>query len=321
MTRARLSILLVVTGLVVAACGAAEVLAPRLAVRDAARATAEQERSRFTLSLVGDDAAVTALFDEGEPAGADDAKALELLCDSRLTVTTDKAGAFGLDLQVGDVEHAFELRVIDGTLFFRGDAPDLARLFGAEPGELDAMVAGAREAGFGFVADAVAGRWLSADLSRFTEMAESAPVADTERRAFLDAITKAWGEDVKVDRLDDDHYRLTVAIRQVYEHLVPLLGSLPGFPGAEMIPPAGEVPDKSVSAEVWVSDGKISRAELDLAQFSETSAGRVALRVDISSPDSALSTPDDAVDIDLFKLIEPFIAGFAGALSGGMTTS
>lgn len=317
----RLAVFVTAASLAVAACGAAEVLAPRAALREAAQATADQSRTSVTVSLTGDEDDILTLFAEGGPVTDEDRKAVAFLRDSRMTFTTDRdSEVFGLVVDAGGVDEAFELRVVDRALYARVDLPGLMGLFEADPAMLDDVVAGARESGFDFLDDVVAGRWIRADLAPLEQMAEDMSGAGADGvvpdfgadqgRKLLDAVAGTWSEDVKVERLEGDHYRLTVPIRRLFARLLPAFAALGGlgFPVGEMIPPAETIPDRSVSAEVWVSDGKITRGELDLTQFAEgTDAGRVALRVDISSPEDAVEAPDDAVDIDLEKIFGEFL--------------
>lgn len=322
MTLRRLAVFVTAASLAVAACGAAEVLAPRVALREAAQATADQSRMSVTVSLTGGEDDILALFADGEPVRDADREAVAVLRDSRITFTTDRdSEVFGVLVDIGRVDQAFELRVVDRALYARVDLPGLLGLFDADPATLDQIVAGGREAGFDFLGDVVAGRWIRADLAPLEKMAGDlsgagagdgvVPKLDADQgRTLLDAVSSTWGEDVQIERIEGDHYRLTVPMRRVFERLLPALAALPGFgfPVGEMIPSPETIPDRSVSAEVWVSDGKITRGELDLTQFAEgTGAGRVALRIDISSPDVAVDVPDDAVDIDLEKLFGQYL--------------
>lgn len=311
-----------VMALALAACGTAEVLAPPLAVQEAARSTLDRSSMQLTFSLAGDADDILALFGEGAAPTDDDRRGVDVVRDSRLTVSFDRGDEatvdddrFALDLDVGDIDHAVEVRVVAKTLYARADVPLLAEYFGFQTGSLAEAVAGAETAGFGFLADAVAGRWLSTDLAPLEAMAEGGAGLDAggaeQLQPFLDALASAFSEDVDVERVGKDgageRYRLTVALRRVYERLLPLLGSLPGLPGPGMIPPASEVPDETVTADVWVADGRISRGELDLAQFAPHATGPVALRVDISGLDGDITAPEGAVDVNVMQILGSFL--------------
>ena len=323
----RIGAAVVVAGLAVAACGkTAQVVAPRLAVREAAQSTFDGQRGRFTLSLVGDEADMAALFEAAE----EDRKDIRVLRESKIVVSLDGGDLdstdddrFALGLDVGDVDQAVEVRMVDKKIYVRGDVAGLARLFEAEPGALSSLVTGAQQAGFGFVADAVAGRWLSVDLAPLEAMAkgvaqqrggELPEMGPGQFSKLLEAVSKTFGEDVDVKRLDQEdagqHYRLTVPIRRVYERLVPVFGELFSTVPGMALPPSAEVPDRSVSLDVWTSDGRINRAELDLGQFSpQPPAGRVALRVDFDQLDGDIKAPGDAVEVNVMQIFSQLMAG------------
>jgi hypothetical protein len=331
----RSTVLLVLLTLVLAACGAGQVLAPRMALREAAQATSNQDRTVMTVSLVGAEKDVNALVNEGKALTAEDRRGLELLRSSRLTISTDRGAgakshrddrsAFALNL--GDVKDAMEVRIIDGVLYARADVAGVTKLFEVPAEAVAEAVTGVREAGFGFVADAAAGHWLEADLNLLAPKGKTGAGADPtgpglsglaagQTSKLMDAFTATWGQDVKVTRLQadgtGDHYRLDVPMRRVYERLLPALGGLTGVPGLNGLPAAAEVPDRTASAEVWVTDGRIVRGELDLTQFASQKAGRVALRVDVSPLKDDVKTPSGTVKVDVKEIFSRFFGGFPG---------
>lgn len=335
----RSAALLSLFAVVLAACGASQVLAPRVALREAAQATFDQGRTTMTLTLGGAEEDVNALLNEGKAITADDRRGLDLLRSSRLVISTDRGAEAtsvkddrsAFKLKLGDVDDALELRMIGGILYARTDVASLRKLFDVPEATVAQVVAGARQAGFGFVADAAAGRWLEADLN-FGDSGTKPGAGDGtglpglagpegETRRLMDAFAAAWGQDVKVTRLPadgtGDHYRLDVPMRRVYERLLPALGGLPGVPLSQL-PPAAEVPDRTASADVWVADGRIVRGEFDLGQFASEKVGRVALRVDISPLRDGIKAPTGAVKVDVKEIVGRLFGGFPGA---GSTTA
>lgn len=327
----RIGAVVVVSGLAVAACGkAAEVVAPQIAVREAAQATFDEHRGRFTFSLVGDAADLATLM----PASEEDRKALDVLRTSKVVVSVDAGDmtdpdddAFALDVDLGDVDHAVELRVVDKKIYLRGDAAGIARLVEARSGALPELVTGAQQAGLGFVADVVAGRWISVDLAPLEEMAKGAmgsqggqvpELGTAQLDKILEAVSSTFGTDVDVKRLEREaagqHYRLTIPVRRVYERLAPVIGQLFPMPGFEA-PPAGEIPDRSVSLDLWTEDGRVHRAELDLGQFApQPPAGRVALRVDIDRLDGGVKAPGDAVEVNVMRIFSQLLGAVGAAI-------
>ena len=337
----RASIAAVVSLVVLAGCGAAEKLSPRAAVRAAAEETANQKEGSFRLSLVGSDADLNALFNEGAPLTDEDRQGIDILRNGHITFSTGE-DKFSLDVKLGDLDHAVELRYVDQKLYARADITGLAELFGGSADEVRQTLGGlASQEGFGFLSAAAEGRWITADLSTMSGLFDgleeqfggsggSIPVPTTDPaamqsqfEALKDAFGKALSEDVDIKKLEadsaGDHYVATVgSLRTFYAKVRPVLAQQMGqLPGG--LPPASAVPDKPASLDVWVKSGRIARLELDLAQFAEAptaGAGRVALRLDIAREAEAITAPSDAVSIDLASLMQKFMSQFGAMLQG-----
>jgi len=344
MTLRRALIAAVVSALVLTGCGAAaEKLSPRVAVREAAEATASQKEGSFKLSLVGSEDDLNALFNAGAPLTEEDRQGLNLLRNGHIVLSTG-SDKFGLDIKAGDIEHAFELRYVDKKLFARADVAGLAKLFGASPEEIDQTVqALASQEGFEFLAAAAAGKWIVADFSTLKGLFEGlgqqfgldtgestpAPTGESqvpsEYQAIKDAIGKAMSEDVSVEKLksDDvgDHYVAKVTSLQAFYAKVRAAFEqhMGHTPYGSQLPPVSAVPDKPGSLDVWVKDGRVPRVELDLAQLSPApppGAGRAALRLDINREAASVTVPSDAVPVDLAGLIGRFTSQFGSFLEG-----
>lgn len=344
MTLRRSLVTVVLAVVVLAGCGAAEKLSPRVAVREAAQSTANQKEGSFRLSVVGSEADMNALFNGGAPLNEEDRKGLEILRTSHLDVSAgdDK---FGLDVKAGELEHAVELRYISSKLYARADVAGLAKLFGASPEEIN-LSAGemASKEGFEFLSAALAGKWIVADFSTLKGIFENltkqfaggtgestpAPTADPKAtegqyKAIKDAVSKALTEDVSIKKLksDDtgDHYLGTVSsLRGFYAKLRPVFAQQMGqLPFAKSLPPESAVPDKPASLDVWIKSGRVTRLEVDMAQFwpnPPATTDRVALRVDIDRDAPSLATPPDAVNVDIAGLIGNLFSQFGSFLEG-----
>jgi hypothetical protein len=349
MTFRRALIVAMISAVVLTGCGAAEKLSPRMAVKEAAKTTASQKEGTFTLSLVGSEADLNTLFNEGAPLSQEDREGLALLRNGHIALST-AADKFGLDIKAGDLEHAFELRYVDKKLFARADVAGLAKLFGASPEQVNETVLGlASQDGLGFVSAAAAGKWIVADFSALKGMfdglgkqfglepgestpapsGESTPTSDpkaaSEYKAIKDAIAQALNEDVAIDKLksDDagDHYLAKVAsLRNFYAKVRPVFETQMGkLPFGQDLPAASAIPDKPGALDIWVKSGRISRLELDLAQFAPAppaGAGRVALRLDIAREAASVTVPPDAVPVDLAGLVGKFMGQFGNFLQG-----
>jgi hypothetical protein len=333
----------VLASVVLAGCGAAEKLSPRVAVREAANATANQKEGTFRLSVVGSEADMNALFNEGAPLTEEDRKGLEALRDGQIAISTGE-DTFGLDVKAGSLEHVFEVRYIAGKLYARADVDGLARYFGFSTEEFDQTVAGlAGQPGFEFLAAAAAGKWITADLTTLKGLFEdlgqqfageafgglTPPTVDPKEaasqfQAVKDAVGKALTEDVSIKKLgsDDvgDHYLGTVAsLRSFYAKVRPALaGSMGPVPFAQSLPAEGDIPDRPAALDVWIKSGRVNRLEVDLGQFvpAPPGTGRVALRLDIDREASAVTAPPDAVGVDIAGLLQNLMGQFGQFLGG-----
>ena len=339
----------VLAALLLAGCGeSAEKLSPQEAVRQAAETTAGLKEGSFKLSVAGSEEGLNAVFNEGAPLTEEDREGLNLLRNGHIVFSTGN-NKFGLDIKAGDLDHAFELRYVDSKLFARIDVAGLGKLFDASPQEIDQTVqAISSRPGFEFVAAAAAGKWLQADFTAlkgtFDDLVKglqestggSLPgsggtqPAHDEATALRDALDKVFNENVIIEKLESDsvgdHYVAKVtSLRTFYGSLLPTIQQyMDRIPNAEQIPTADLIPDKPGSLDVWVKDGRLSRVELDVAQFSEpqANAGRVAIRLNINRDAPELSAPSGAVMVDLAGLCQQFVGqvgqfleGFGGGLS------
>jgi len=333
----------VLAALLLAGCGEpAEKLSPQEAVREAAKTTAGLKEGSFKLSVVGSEEGINAVFNEGAPLTEDDRKGLNLLRNGHIVFSTG-SNKFGLDVKAGDLEHAFELRYVDSKLYARADVAGLGRLFDATPEEIDQTVqAVSSQPGLGFVAAAAAGKWLQADFTAlkgtFEDLVkglqestggslpgpDGTQPTDNETTALSDALDKVFNENVVIEKLESDsvgdHYVAKVtSLRTFYGQLLPTVQQyMDRIPRAEQFPAANLIPDKPGSLDVWVKDGRVSRVELDMAQFSgpPASAGRVAIRLDINREAPTLAAPSDAVTVDLAGLIQQFVGQFGQFFEG-----
>jgi len=327
---------------VLAGCGAAEKVSPRIAVRDAANATANQKEGTFTLSLVGSDADMTAILNDGQALSEEDKAGFELLSKGHIAVSTASGGKFALEVSGQDAPRAFELKVIDKKIYVRADVAKIAGKLGTDTaGFNQAVQAMSSQEGFGFLAAAAAGKWVVADLNalgdfgkqlekQFSGGTGTTPSSGTAAEAgrfqqLKDGLGKALSDntDVKKQGSDStgDHYVATLrSLRAFYGAALPVLQQAAGgiLPDQKDLPAVEEVPDKPADVDVWIKDGRIVRLESDLRQFATTppSAGRVALRLDISRDVPDVTPPSDAVNVDIAALLGQFFSQFGNMLQG-----
>jgi hypothetical protein len=334
----------VLAALVLAGCGTEqEKLSPQEAVREAAKTTASLKEGSFKLSVVGSEGDINAVFNGGAPLTDEDRQGLKILRDGHIVLSTGN-DKFGVDIKAGDLEHAFELRYVDKKLYARADVAGLAKLFGGSPDEINETVqALASQEGLEFVAAAAAGKWLEADFTAlkgtFDDLVKGlqestggsipgpggATPTESEATAIRDAIEKAFNEDVSVEKLGSDsvgdHYVAKVtSLRSFYAKLLPVLQQhIDRIPSGQQFPAANFIPDKPGSVDVWVKDDRVSRVEVDMAQFAPAppaGAGRVAIRLDIDREAPTLAAPSGAVTVDLAALFQRFLGQFGQFLEG-----
>jgi hypothetical protein len=343
MSLRRAAIAAVLTTVVLAGCGAAEKLSPRVAVREAAKSTANQKEGTFRFSLVGSENDLNAMFNEGAPLDAEERAGLDILRNGHIAVSTGQ-DKFGLDVKAGDLEHAFELRYVDKKLYARADIAGLAKLFSESPDEIKQQLSEmGQQEGLGFLAAAAEGKWLVADLSTLSGLMDSlkgqlgggtgsslpVPTAPqevpSEFKALKDAVGKALSEDVSIKEQGSDdagkHYLGTVSsLRTFYSKIRPALTNVGAVPFAGQLPAASDVPDKPASLDVWIKGGRVSRLELDMAQFAATpppaGTGRVALRLDIDRESAGVSAPSGAVPVDIAGILGNLFQQFGSMLQG-----
>jgi hypothetical protein len=103
------------------------------------------------------------------------------------------------------------------------------------------------------------------------------------------------------DRLGD-HLVAKIDLRTAYTELRSGLPDLVSGALADQLeqslPPADSVPDIDVAVSFWVRDGKLTRVELDAAQFLDKPAGHLVLRADVL-PGEKVTAPEGAVAFDL----------------------
>ena len=327
----------VLAAVVLSACSAAEKISPHVAMRNAANTTVKAKQGTFTFSLVGSEDDLNAVLNEGATLSEDDRLGLRLLGQSHITLIT-APDAFALDVKVGDIDHAVELRYVGKKLYVRADVPALVKLMGGSADEVNQTVQSLAEHGFGFLKDAAAGTWIVADFGPLGDMlkgfaeqfggagnngaagsptpSSSGPTPNQFKQA-RDAIGKALHDNTSVARQNPDsvgdHYVVTVnSVRGLYAAILPVFSQ---FPLRQKPPALSEIPDRPVTIDAWVKSGRIVRLELPLNQFGKGGGGRVAARLDIARDSGGVTAPTGAVPVDVAGLVRNLMQSLSG-LSG-----
>jgi hypothetical protein len=333
MTLRRSVVAAVLAAVVLSACGAAEKLSPQVAMRNASNTTVNAKQGTFTFSVIGAEGDINAVLNEGAALSEKDRQGLRLLGASHIAVTTAQ-DQFGLDVKVGDIAHAVEVRYVGKKLYARADVPGLVKLMGASQDEVNQTVQGLADNGFGFLKDAAAGHWLVADLGPLGDLVKgfvqqiaggaaggatsSSLPSPSQFKQARDAIGKALHDNTSVARQKSDatgdHYVVTVnSARNLYAAIVPMLSQ---FPLPQKAPAASEIPDRPVTIDAWVKGGRIVRFELPLNQFGKGGQGRVALRLDLSRDAGGVTVPSGAVPVDVAGIVRQFMESVSSGLAG-----
>lgn len=270
---------------VIAGCAAQQVAAlePKLELRDAARQLAEAQQAGFTLKVTGEvEASVTFGYDKAGAGPEDDR--------SMIAATID--GVSGT-----------EIRLVDGLLYAKAPVAELAKRFGgtrAEVEQLSEEVAGELP-GLDAFFD---GKWVSVDLQKATELAASGTLGidagpQEQQKALAELATSAAnlldGADVVRDGADSRHLIVTSSTAKAYEEAQRIATAIDENFGDDF----GAAPkDQPIKLDLWIDEGKLTAAEIDLAQFD---AGDGTVRVEVTTGEP-ISAPQDATRIAVDRL-------------------
>lgn len=346
------AVLAVLTG--TAACGLQSV-EPKLELRDAASAFGSASANSMRFSI-GSTAADYRSFERQANAESKDASPgdnisdadLQKLLASRIELSVDGGAdkksttddSSQVLVHIGGTD-AGELRDVDQTLYARADISGLVAEFPQMKSDVDSFrssLAGGPGAGGPPAAiatpatAALDGKWLSLDMhpgsfvdQQLTKSTNSGLATDYLTKVKALAGKAFGGGAVGVQRLDSDdklgdHLLASANLRRVYGNVRADVASL--FTGAagdaiaKDLPAVTDVPDRNLTVSFWVKDGKISRVELDAAQFLDKPAGHLVLRLD-ALPQKKITAPSDAVVIDPKAIADQTGMPLDQLLSGG----
>jgi hypothetical protein len=315
-----------------AACGTLEKLSAGQQLSDAADRLGEQRSLALELHLDVTPERLIALTDgEGEPMPREMA---EFLTKARISVSVQarkplsEAGEKDLtamQMKIGGPDgNIVEYRQFGTTAYYRADFEQFAEIADTPMPSADEMTEGAPE-GFEFVEDLMAGEWIKLDLQQMEKFAEemgeddpsfnagltpfSQPDPETLRKMTKslkgvlarEVTVKDKGSRYGVDHLVADAPARTLLIR-IFDALRPYTDKLTG--GAEL-PTAedlSDVPNRRVSVDFSVRDGKLAAASMDLDQLSDQPEGeRIPLIMSFSEA-GKVTVPSQATEVDLEAL-------------------
>lgn len=288
---------------VLGGCAAQQIksLEPKLELRTAVRHLAEAERAGFTLELTG--SADDLIAGLKVPAG--EAGTVRTLFASSVTLAYDGDRAL-LAATIGDVTGT-EVRVVDGTVYAKAPMAALARKLGGDFA-VDRRQAVAEVPQLGTLFD---GGWIAVDARKAAEGAYGVPADDLDARKTLAEVQTSAsnllaGAAVVRDPADARHLTVTSSTTKAYAEMKRLMGAVSG-PLAEEL---RETPrDRPIVLDLWIEDGKLRAAEIDVLQFVDGAAGRAAIRLEVATG-REISVPAGATRID------PAVLGTVGVTAG-----
>jgi hypothetical protein len=177
---------------------------------------------------------------------------------------------------------------------------------------------------------ALKGQWISIDPKAFADFAKSmsdnssgdsgfgsgddsgsdplagglpgVPKIDAATRAkIVDALRQAFTTNVTYKDLGNhdgaDHVQVTAPAKQlakaIDDGLTPVLKGIPGY-DSTALSGLQDVPNKTISADVGVKDGKLTSITFDLAQLDDQATGKIPLTLTIDGSAKAISAPPGA---------------------------
>jgi hypothetical protein len=306
-------------------CAAKEIqaLEPKLELRNAAQQLAGAQQAGFTIKLSGtpDDLLAAIKAQSKDDFTAEDETNVKKLINSSITVAYDKGGAGTEDDKSAitatvDGVTGTEIRAVDGVLYAKVPVADLATHFGATPADVKSLKgeAAGEVPGLSALFD---GKWVSLDSKDLTGLAGGAaavPSAGPEQEQMLKEFTTSannllQGATVVRDSADSKHLIVTSSTAKAYAEGQRLSSAVLGKLGTELPKQPAPPKDRPIVLDLWVDNGKFTAAEVNVLQFVDGAAGRVAVRIDVT-PGAPITAPDGATKLDSKSLLGS-LAGLA----------
>jgi hypothetical protein len=311
---------------------------PKSAVLDALTAYQNGKELTVTLKLdtsAADLKAFAALGDD--PATLTDAQATAFTGGSiQIAIKSDKSfkatakdanaskeGSLALVVNAGGSPKLIEVRVVDGTLYARANVQQIVSYAGDSFSDIQ-QFADAQSGTLPFLKPAVAGDWVKLQLNDLEQFAKSASggstapsLAPSQVAGLQQALIDVLKKDISATKSTDggslgDHYVLTGSSRTVATDLVGVFKTqIASIPGASKLLANADptsVPDKTVTVDAYVKNGKVSAIKLNLGQFLDPAdaakfTGKT-FNLEMDFADQAdVSVPSGATEINLAALI------------------
>ena len=256
---------------------------------------------------------------------------------------TDAQRSLDMGLTIGG-DTPFEVRYVDQNLYVRaqiqklfsdvGQSPTSASKFTSEVNSLNAFVPG--------LSSLAAGDWVEVDHASLDSLgaALKQPAGTSAPSVSVSQAVKLAGQLVGVLETNStftslgssggrDEYSMSLnvsgfatsalSILQTFSSSIPVVGSKVGSILSKV---QGKIPSGLTAVtDLYVSDSRLSEADLDLNQFDHKYPFAIPLKVVFSSP-GAPSAPSGATNLDLSKLpalLGRIVSGLSGSNSSAST--
>jgi hypothetical protein len=292
---------------VLVGCAAQQIqaLEPRLELRDAVQRLADVQQAGFTLKLTGDaDDLIAAADDE---MTTEDATTARQLFNSSVTIAYDRGGAGAQDDRsmvavTVDGVTGTEIRYIGGLLYAKAPVTALAEKFGATAADVKSL---GELPGLAAFAD---GRWVSVDSKEVIDLAGAEtglPTRDLEQATTVDELIASarnllGDASVVRDSADATHLIVTSSTAKAYAEAKRFATAVSASLAEELTDAPS---DRPVVLDLWIDDGRLTAAEINILQFVDGATGRVAARLEVATG-APITVPDGATKLDLAGLLQ-----------------
>lgn len=305
---------------VIGGCAAKQIatLEPKLELRNAAQRLGDAQQAGFTLKLTGnpdDLIAAAALGAKSDKSSTSDAAEIRQVFNSSITFAYDKAGSGTTDdrsmmLVTVDGVTGTEIRSVDGTVYAKAPVAELAGKFGATPADIKKL--SAQSVGDVPGADAfLAGKWVSLDTKKLTDLAATA-AAGAPAKQKLDqaklmkelstgATDLLNGATIVRDSADSKHLVATTSTTAAYAEARKIATAVDKSVVKQM---DKQPKDRPIVLDLWIDNGNLTAAEINVLQFVDGATGRVAARIEMTTG-ATITAPEGATKIDLTGLAMP----------------
>ena len=287
---------------------------PKLALRDAAQQLGGQKQGGFALKFTGSVDDLIAAAKKDPDFSADDTESIKTIFNTTLTVTYDQdAKATAVNATIGGVAGT-ELRVVDQTLYVKAPVDELVKKFGGgAASDFDELKQ--QDKALGAVFD---GGWVSLD-TKSLQQDGGLPVQDATNAKAAAEIKKSAqnlveGATVTRDPKDDGHLIVTTSTTKAYSELKRLVTAVAGDNKTFADSFEDAPKDRPIVLDLWLDNGKLTAAEINVLQFVDGATGRVAVRLELV-PGGPIEAPAGATKIDP-KALQGLTGGITGGVAG-----